>query len=1210
MQHRILDTGLSVAYEPENCSAVVDIIVIHGLQGHPFKTWASTKSSSAKALQVQPEEVIPVENRISRVFWPADLLPQECPRARILMYGYDTKITKYMAGATNKNSVLSHSKDLLFALGRERVPDRPLILVAHSLGGIVVKEMLARSSASTEPELKNVIASTAAVVFLGTPHRGSPDLAALGEWARSVFSSLRMETTSAILDALSLRTTDLERAQETFSQLWQEYDFRVKTFQEGLGLTGINLGVLGNKVVPDYSSVIGDHRERAETIQANHMEMCRFSGADDPNYCKLAGELRSLYLSIDGLNPTNTRQGVRRQRRDSSACSATPLTKRHKQSDESREELTPAEKSCLQSLWYPTMTTRLQTLERPADQTCSWLFEHELYQAWLDGRDSDKHCGLLWLKGKPGAGKSVLMKEAFRRAVSADTKSNSSTAAFFFSAKEDDLSHSPAGLFRSLLYQLLPSFRAHLERLSHIWEERFGDSQGPNREEIKTTVEWQEQELRSFLGSVFLQAPNSAKKTFIFIDALDEADAKSVRSLAFFWREITMSAHDRGVNLHVCMSSRHFPSITISRCPEIVVEHHNNRDISMYVERRFRLGIAAEEPEWEVLRDCVLRKSAGVFLWVVLVVDDILRQWDDGKDMRYLLAQVDIVPEALETLFARLFYTVEPETRQLTFRLFQWATLAVKPLRLHEWHHVLAFIRQPAPKSLDEWRMSKHFTRNDDQLERQIKSLSKGLVEVKSISPDASTAQDAGLDEISVCAGAGSLTIARGETRIVQVIHESVREFFLNGNSLYILGDLTQSIFKLSTVGTGHVSIMATCLDYLEIAELDALVHARTKEPKRESSALPATRKKKSRATVMASSARTWGRKQEKESFPSFETLRAMFAAPANTRKLDILEWITGNQVAADGNSTSGSRPNSVAQFSVTGKSQVLEDYPALLSYATANLFTHARRADYESADPTPVIYRLSNNKTWLRWLALKEDVPFESKILDYASDKGLDTWTAVLNSTLFCEPWTKDETCAEGLRPIENPNETQPFDVSSPFPNPIDLELCDYPGPSNNFVLHEWADSPLPSLFPSFPWEEGGEDAVERPGSVASFGSAGSHGEEESESPLIRVPVHREPKPAGTFSGPGGGEMPRTTFRCELVNPSTGSPCDLKFFYYTQLSRHESIVHDLSDHPPFQCHVCTDVDVNRGRGPLWIKRHYRLMHPDIQRVELARPPS
>lgn len=57
------------------------------------------------------------------------------------MFGYDSKITKYMAGATNQNGIFSHAKDLLFGLSRERRFDRPLVFVAHSLGGVIVKQV-------------------------------------------------------------------------------------------------------------------------------------------------------------------------------------------------------------------------------------------------------------------------------------------------------------------------------------------------------------------------------------------------------------------------------------------------------------------------------------------------------------------------------------------------------------------------------------------------------------------------------------------------------------------------------------------------------------------------------------------------------------------------------------------------------------------------------------------------------------------------------------------------------------------------------------------------------------------------------------------------------------------------------------------------------------------------------------------------------------
>jgi hypothetical protein len=175
--------------------------------------------------------------------------------------------------------------------------------------------MLSASDVSEDPELRSIVESTAAVVFMGTPHRGSLDMASLGEKARKFASAVRLDTNPKILDILGLKTSDLERCQESFSRIWAKYDFRVKTFQEGLGLTGAHLGILNDKVgmnlhllreysfgckqvVPSYSSLLGDAREHAETLQANHMDMCRFSGFQDPNFIKVGGEISRIYTSI------------------------------------------------------------------------------------------------------------------------------------------------------------------------------------------------------------------------------------------------------------------------------------------------------------------------------------------------------------------------------------------------------------------------------------------------------------------------------------------------------------------------------------------------------------------------------------------------------------------------------------------------------------------------------------------------------------------------------------------------------------------------------------------------------------------------------------------------------------------------------------------------------------------------------------------------
>lgn len=75
----------------------------------------------------------------TEVFWPKDLLPIQYPDARILVYGYDTRVTKYLSRPTDETSTHSHGKDLLSTLAASRALESRLIFIAHSLGGILVK---------------------------------------------------------------------------------------------------------------------------------------------------------------------------------------------------------------------------------------------------------------------------------------------------------------------------------------------------------------------------------------------------------------------------------------------------------------------------------------------------------------------------------------------------------------------------------------------------------------------------------------------------------------------------------------------------------------------------------------------------------------------------------------------------------------------------------------------------------------------------------------------------------------------------------------------------------------------------------------------------------------------------------------------------------------------------------------------------------------
>ena len=126
----------------------VDIIAIHGLNGDPYKTWTDHET---------------------QCLWLRDLLPDDIPGARIFTYGYPS----HVLCSTSTAGVSDYAGVLLTHIESRRVANeqRPIIFVAHSLGGIVCKRALIM--AKENPTHQNIIANTVGILFFGTPHRGA-----------------------------------------------------------------------------------------------------------------------------------------------------------------------------------------------------------------------------------------------------------------------------------------------------------------------------------------------------------------------------------------------------------------------------------------------------------------------------------------------------------------------------------------------------------------------------------------------------------------------------------------------------------------------------------------------------------------------------------------------------------------------------------------------------------------------------------------------------------------------------------------------------------------------------------------------------------------------------------------------------------------------------------------------------------------------------
>jgi hypothetical protein len=91
------------------------------------------------------------------------------------------------------------------------------------------------SEAERDGPLKEVLLSTSAVVFLGSPHRGT-EHCNLGDAVRSMASvTLAADPNDPVLRELcGANTVEVELGRQTFVRLWNDYNFKVKSFQESI----------------------------------------------------------------------------------------------------------------------------------------------------------------------------------------------------------------------------------------------------------------------------------------------------------------------------------------------------------------------------------------------------------------------------------------------------------------------------------------------------------------------------------------------------------------------------------------------------------------------------------------------------------------------------------------------------------------------------------------------------------------------------------------------------------------------------------------------------------------------------------------------------------------------------------------------------------------------------------------------------------------
>ncbi|KAF3807774.1 Protein SERAC1, partial [Colletotrichum gloeosporioides] len=242
------------------------IVAVHGLGGD----WEGTWTSNGR-------------------LWLRDFVPSQLPSARVWSFGYDSSILSQTVADINDVAI-----SLLDSLDGERSrtssTGKPIIFVAHSLGGVIVKRVLNLARERTN-HWRDVQKSTLGLMFFGVPHRGADD-AYWGEFASRLLSALSLGTwgNSRFVQGLKRNSPEFSSISRAFVEPGSEIKV-IRTFYE--------TKKMGNRIIVDKdSATLHTTNEKAVPIQdANHREMCKFDAEASQKYRAVRNALEEIVTS-------------------------------------------------------------------------------------------------------------------------------------------------------------------------------------------------------------------------------------------------------------------------------------------------------------------------------------------------------------------------------------------------------------------------------------------------------------------------------------------------------------------------------------------------------------------------------------------------------------------------------------------------------------------------------------------------------------------------------------------------------------------------------------------------------------------------------------------------------------------------------------------------------------------------------------------------
>ncbi|KAH7350702.1 hypothetical protein BKA65DRAFT_582695 [Rhexocercosporidium sp. MPI-PUGE-AT-0058] len=792
---KVSELGITVLHDGGS-DPVADIVFIHGIQGHPRGTWTSKTSatSDAKVAKKKKKSLVQkMKHKFAKdkqlapttsdssanssvidvtaqgedgYFWPQELLPEDFPDCRILTFGYDSHVSNFFGGAANKDGITAHGNAFLNRLVGVRTnncpPERKIIFIAHSLGGLVLKETLRRSKAAIMEAVdkRSILENTFSIMFFATPHRGSA-YAAPGEFAATVVMAMGMDANDSNIKDLKRNAQLPTLLQEETQAILLENKIEIDTFIESKGYSGF--GPLSGKIVDEDSARLGHGRERVEHINGNHVEMCRFEGPDDSGYTMVKEALNRHVKVIRSL------------------AAATKLAR--------RTQL----QSCIQSLHIHEMDLRQQQIDphysydwqcesassrgRQRIGTQEWLWDETPngpgLVEWLGSGT-----GIFWIRGKAGSGKSTAMKNIWRNPRTGEklpiyTSAKGSSARWliisaFFHDRGISIQKSLDGVLSKLLHQILQEhpdlasiilpYSSTEQVVDHDETKESATAERQSDTSADTVVRWTTSGLKDALKAITTQSARTLNICAL-VDALDEHEVTlgndGHKSMVNFFQDLVSNTAST-VRLKMIVSSRpqNVFKDELGEGKGFKMENFTRQDIDKYIYGKLGRVMKVEpqstylrpehnlsrvsnassglsalsttgdlRPEISTKEDLMVAiadLARGVFLWVRLVVEELVHEWSKNRFLAYMARKLFEFPPDLHELYEYILKRIAPENRLESYIMMELVLRSQRNLSLLELIIMSTFI--------EGQRASRHhFSSNDGLPLKLLREFLDGL---------------------------------------------------------------------------------------------------------------------------------------------------------------------------------------------------------------------------------------------------------------------------------------------------------------------------------------------------------------------------------------------------------------------------------------------------------------------------------------------------